>query len=170
MLAGSTTATTARRPSRRSTPVTTSLAVSPCTSTPKCLLLASCRDVHALFVSDLSESGRRRWTEAIHLNMRKIWRRSTFRKPQVSKLRAALRKVGVPAPHGIATEAGTDQFVMPSPWIDIEHGRTAIDRAEGALRRNCVVEAWSNATLLPPSRGHHSCRTNNARGFSINVR
>ena len=65
----------------------------------------------------------------------------------VSKLRASLRKMGLPPPHGIATEVGTYQFSVPSIWIDIEHARTAIDRAEGAIRQRSVVEAWSNANV-----------------------
>jgi DNA-binding SARP family transcriptional activator len=65
----------------------------------------------------------------------------------VSKLRAALRRVGVRVPHGIATEVGTYQFMIPSSWIDIEHARTAIDRAEGALRRRSFGEAWADANV-----------------------
>jgi SARP family transcriptional regulator, regulator of embCAB operon len=65
----------------------------------------------------------------------------------VSKLRAALRQLGVPQPHGVATEVGTYQFQMPVAWIDIEYARTAIDRAEGALRREDLSEAWSNANV-----------------------
>jgi len=47
----------------------------------------------------------------------------------VSKLRSALRTVGVPLPHGIATEVGTYQFLIPGAWIDIEHARSEVDRA-----------------------------------------
>jgi DNA-binding SARP family transcriptional activator len=65
----------------------------------------------------------------------------------ISKLRAAIRTVGVPSPHGVATDVGTYQFVVPSAWIDIEHARTAIDRAEGALRRNSLREAWADANV-----------------------
>ena len=65
----------------------------------------------------------------------------------VSKLRSAFRSVGVARPHGIATEVGTYQFAMSSAWIDIEHARTAIDRAEGALRRKAVREAWADANV-----------------------
>ena len=65
----------------------------------------------------------------------------------VSKLRGAIRNVGVPPPHGVTTEVGTYQFSVPAAWIDIEHARTAIDRAEGALRRNCPREAWSDANV-----------------------
>jgi SARP family transcriptional regulator, regulator of embCAB operon len=65
----------------------------------------------------------------------------------VSKLRAALRNTGVPRPHGVATDVGTYQFVVPSAWIDIEEARTAIDRAEGALRNNALSEAWASANV-----------------------
>jgi DNA-binding SARP family transcriptional activator len=65
----------------------------------------------------------------------------------ISKVRASLRKIGVPSPHGIATDAGTYQFAIPEAWIDFEHARTAIDRAEGALRRNVPREAWSDANV-----------------------
>jgi DNA-binding SARP family transcriptional activator len=65
----------------------------------------------------------------------------------VSKLRAALRKLGVPRPHGIASDSGTYQFVVPSAWIDVEEARTAIDRAEGALRRNALSASWAAANV-----------------------
>ena len=65
----------------------------------------------------------------------------------VSKLRAALRQLGVPRPHGVASDVGTYQFVVPSAWIDTEDARTAIDRAEGALRGNGVSEAWASANV-----------------------
>jgi len=64
----------------------------------------------------------------------------------VSKLRAALRTLGVPRPHGIATD-GTYQFVVPSAWIDIEEARTAIDRAEGAARGKSLSDAWASANV-----------------------
>lgn len=65
----------------------------------------------------------------------------------ISKLRAALRKLGVPRPHGVASDVGTYQFVVPSAWIDVEDARTAIDRAEGALRSNELSNAWSSANV-----------------------
>jgi DNA-binding SARP family transcriptional activator len=65
----------------------------------------------------------------------------------VSKLRAALRKLGVPRPHGVASDAGTYQFEVRSAWIDIEDARTAIDRAEGALRGGTLSEAWGSANV-----------------------
>ena len=65
----------------------------------------------------------------------------------VSKLRAALRKLGVPRPHGVASDVGTYQFVVPSAWIDIEDARTSIDRAEGALRGNALSNAWASANV-----------------------
>jgi SARP family transcriptional regulator, regulator of embCAB operon len=65
----------------------------------------------------------------------------------VSKLRASLRKLGVPRPHGVESDAGTYQFGVPSAWIDIEEARTAIDRAEGALRSNTLSNAWATANV-----------------------
>src|SRR5262245_45801628 len=65
----------------------------------------------------------------------------------VSKLRAALRKLGLPRPHGVASDVGTYQFVIPAAWIDIEEARTAIDRAEGALRGNAMSNAWASANV-----------------------
>jgi DNA-binding SARP family transcriptional activator len=65
----------------------------------------------------------------------------------VSKVRAALRGLGVPAPHGIVTELGTYQFVLPAAWIDIEEARTALDRAEGALRGRDLAAAWAGANV-----------------------
>ena len=49
----------------------------------------------------------------------------------VSKLRAALRTLGVPRPHGVASDVGTYQLTLPSAWIDIEEARTAIDHRPG---------------------------------------
>src|SRR5262245_28757502 len=65
----------------------------------------------------------------------------------VSKLRAALRKLDLPRPYGVASDVGTYQFVIPSAWIDIEEARTATDRAEGALRINALSEAWPAANV-----------------------
>ena len=65
----------------------------------------------------------------------------------VSKLRAALRELGVPRPHGVASDVSTYQFVVPSAWIDIEDARTAIDRAEGALRGSELSNAWASANV-----------------------
>jgi DNA-binding SARP family transcriptional activator len=72
----------------------------------------------------------------------------------VSKLRASLRKLGVGPPHGIASEGGTYQFVVPSAWIDIEEARTAIDRAEGALRREAAADAWASANVAAAITRH----------------
>ena len=66
----------------------------------------------------------------------------------VSKLRAALRKAGVPPPqHGVATESGTFQLVLTDAWFDIEEARTSIDGAEGALRRGDNASAWAAANV-----------------------
>ena len=65
----------------------------------------------------------------------------------VSKLRAALRKLGVPKPYGVASDAGAYQFVVPDVWIDTEEARTQVDRAEGALRTDLLSEAWASANV-----------------------
>lgn len=65
----------------------------------------------------------------------------------VSKLRAVLRRLGVPPPHGVASDVGTYQFIMPSAWIDVEDAGTAIDRAEGALRGDEPSKAWAWANV-----------------------
>lgn len=65
----------------------------------------------------------------------------------VSKLRSGLRTIGVPAPHGVATVVGTYQFAVPGAWIDVESARTAIDRAEGALRTDAAADAWAAANV-----------------------
>jgi DNA-binding SARP family transcriptional activator len=61
----------------------------------------------------------------------------------VSKLRAAVRGAGVPAPHGVATESGTLQLALPDAWFDIEAARTSLDAAEGALRADDRPRAWA---------------------------
>jgi DNA-binding SARP family transcriptional activator len=71
----------------------------------------------------------------------------------VSKLRAALRQLGVPRPHGVASDVGTYQFVVPSAWIDIEDARTAIDRAEGAVRGSALSDAWASANVAAAITG-----------------
>lgn len=65
----------------------------------------------------------------------------------VSKLRSTLRRAGIAAPYGIATDGGTYQFAVGAAWIDVEHARTAIDRAEGALRKQAFAEAWAAANV-----------------------
>jgi DNA-binding SARP family transcriptional activator len=65
----------------------------------------------------------------------------------VSKLRSAMRRVGVPPPHGVATDSGAYQLAMPSAWIDIESARQSLDRAEGALRAGDAGMAWANANV-----------------------
>jgi SARP family transcriptional regulator, regulator of embCAB operon len=65
----------------------------------------------------------------------------------VSKLRAALRDLGLPPPHGIATDVGTYRLAVASAWIDTEEALTAIDRAEGRLRANALSDAWSSANV-----------------------
>jgi len=71
----------------------------------------------------------------------------------VSKLRAALRDLGVPRPHGVASDVGTYQFDVPSAWVDTEEARTAIDRAEGALRTDALSKAWASANVAAAITG-----------------
>jgi DNA-binding SARP family transcriptional activator len=65
----------------------------------------------------------------------------------VSKFRSAMRRLGVPPPHGVATDAGTYQLAMSSAWIDIESARQSLDRAEGALRTGDIGSAWASANV-----------------------
>jgi SARP family transcriptional regulator, regulator of embCAB operon len=65
----------------------------------------------------------------------------------VSKVRSALRRLGVPAPFGIATDTGTYQFAMTPVWIDVDNARTAIDQAEGSLRVDALGAAWAAANV-----------------------
>jgi len=65
----------------------------------------------------------------------------------VSRLRAAMRRVGTPKPYGIETNAGTYRFDAASAWIDVEQCLSAIDRAEGAARAEARCEAWASANV-----------------------
>ncbi len=65
----------------------------------------------------------------------------------VSKLRRAIRRIGVASPYGIVTELGNYQFAMESTWIDVEEARTMLDRAEGALRAGRIGDAWVGANV-----------------------
>lgn len=65
----------------------------------------------------------------------------------ISKLRSALRKVGLPPPYGVISDVGTYQLSVPTAWIDVEHARTAIDRADGALRNDSRLQAWADANV-----------------------
>jgi DNA-binding SARP family transcriptional activator len=65
----------------------------------------------------------------------------------ISKLRRALRRVGVVAPDRISNDVGTYRCSIPNVWIDLDVARTAIDRAEGALRAADLSTAWANANV-----------------------
>lgn len=65
----------------------------------------------------------------------------------VSKLRAVMRRAGVPAPHGVVTDAGALQLTVPGAWLDVEAARMSLDAAEGALRREVLPEAWAAANV-----------------------
>jgi DNA-binding SARP family transcriptional activator len=61
----------------------------------------------------------------------------------LSKLRSMLKSAGFAAA-GIDVNSGTVALQLPTAaWIDIEAAANALDEAEGALRRNATVEAWS---------------------------
>lgn len=65
----------------------------------------------------------------------------------VSRLRSAVRRVGVPPPHGIATDSGAFQLTLPQAWFDVEAARTSLDVAEGGLRRDDKATAWAAANV-----------------------
>ena len=65
----------------------------------------------------------------------------------VSKLRAAFRGLGVPPPHGVSSDSGTYQLTLADAWYDLEAARTALDSAEGALRREDAAAAWGPANV-----------------------
>ena len=65
----------------------------------------------------------------------------------VSKLRAALRRIGLPSPYGVATELGSYVFAMPDAWVDVHAAQMALDEAEGAVRRGDLRAAWGPANV-----------------------
>lgn len=63
----------------------------------------------------------------------------------VSKLRTVLARG---APHAaLASDNACYQAMLADAWVDTEAAANAVDRAEGALRRNALHEAWSQATV-----------------------
>lgn len=63
----------------------------------------------------------------------------------VSKLRAVLVTA---APYAtIASDVGCYQIRLGDAWVDIEAAVNAVDRAEGALRRDQLDAAWSQGTV-----------------------
>lgn len=66
----------------------------------------------------------------------------------ISKLRTVLRRAGGGGPDVISTATGTYQLRLPAgSSVDVEDARNAIDRAEGARRRDDTGEAWAHATI-----------------------
>jgi SARP family transcriptional regulator, regulator of embCAB operon len=64
----------------------------------------------------------------------------------LSKLRSVLKTVGFDA--GITVNSGSIALQLPAAtWIDIEAAGNALDEAEGALRRNDLLRAWSLANV-----------------------
>lgn len=69
-------------------------------------------------------------------------------KTVVSRTRSVLQRTGLPAERTIAGLPGTYQFRPPEDvWIDLEAGVRSVDRAEAALRRHDLREAWGDATV-----------------------
>src|SRR6185503_7016519 len=61
----------------------------------------------------------------------------------VSKLRAALRGLGLPATSTVETAAGCYQLALPpDAWVDVEAARSALDEAEACVRAGRAREAW----------------------------
>ena len=67
----------------------------------------------------------------------------------LSKLRAALNKAAPGQPSSVEVRSGTIQTRLPPDvWVDFEYAASALDAAEGALRRGDVRAAWSHAVPL----------------------
>lgn len=67
-------------------------------------------------------------------------------KSSVSRIRTALRHVGADAV--LAGSSGTYQLRLPhDAWVDVEAGVRAVDRAEAALRRRDLGQAWAEAAV-----------------------
>jgi len=84
-----------------------------------------------------------------------VWPDATPRELEVSlsailsKLRAALKRVGLGTGAAVEVLSGTVQMRLPSDvWIDLEHAANAVDEAEGALRNGEAPRAWSHAAAL----------------------
>jgi DNA-binding SARP family transcriptional activator len=66
----------------------------------------------------------------------------------LSKLRAVLKAVGFDPRRGHYREFRIDRAAAAGRrWIDIEAAGNALDEAEGALRRNDLLTAWSLANV-----------------------
>ena len=67
----------------------------------------------------------------------------------LSKLRLALKKVGVSRTAAIEMKGGTVQLRVPSDvWIDTDACVNAVDEAEGAMRVGDAARAWSRANVV----------------------
>ena len=67
----------------------------------------------------------------------------------LSKLRAVMKLAGFgPTDASITVNSGSIALQLPAAaWIDIEAAGNALDEAEGALRRNDLLTAWSLANV-----------------------
>ncbi len=62
----------------------------------------------------------------------------------VSKLRSVLDGVGA---GGLRRDGGCYHALLGSAWVDLEAAANAVDRAEGARRKDDTETAWSEATV-----------------------
>jgi DNA-binding SARP family transcriptional activator len=66
----------------------------------------------------------------------------------VSKLRASLRGVGLPAESTVETVAGCYQLTLPADaWVDVEAARRALDEAESHVRGGRPRDAWGPGNI-----------------------
>ena len=67
----------------------------------------------------------------------------------LSKLRGALKKVGLPEEQGeIDVRLGSITLRLPTDvWIDLEEAGNAVDHAEGRWRAGDHLHAWSSASI-----------------------
>jgi SARP family transcriptional regulator, regulator of embCAB operon len=84
-----------------------------------------------------------------------VWPDTAPREPDValsailSKLRTALKKVGLSTLGCVEVQSGTVQVRLPSDaWIDVEEAANFIDEGEGALRAGDARRAWSRANVV----------------------
>ncbi len=66
----------------------------------------------------------------------------------LSKLRGMLKSAGFGGDAGVTASSGSIALQLPAnTWLDLEACANALDEAEGALRRNDLVSAWSLANV-----------------------
>ena len=66
----------------------------------------------------------------------------------LSKLRSMLKSAGFAGDAGVTVSSGSIALQLPAnTWLDLEACANALDEAEGVLRRNDLVSAWSLANV-----------------------